>query len=92
MSRPYRPATSYTVAAGSTSAASSAGFRPGIKFVRVCSTVAAYITFGATPTATATSIYIPANFPEVFEVQPGDKIAALQVGSAGTVSVTELTR
>jgi hypothetical protein len=44
--------------------------------------------FGSSPTATSSSIFIPADQPEIFKVNPGEKVAA--IGSAN-VSVSELS-
>jgi hypothetical protein len=42
-----------------------------------------------TPTAVATDTYLPALAAEYFTVTPGQKVAAIQVSSAGTLNVTE---
>jgi hypothetical protein len=51
-----------------------------------------YILFGANPTAVATAgsstIFIPADQPEIFKVSPGEKVA--YIGTA-EVSITELS-
>jgi hypothetical protein len=59
-----------------------------IRAVRVVCTSAAYIAFNAT--ATTAGIYVPANTPEVWQIEPGDKVSAIQVSSGGTLHVTEL--
>ena len=47
------------------------------------------INFGAAPVATATSIFIPADQPEIFKVSPNHKCAC--IGSSGNkISVTEM--
>jgi hypothetical protein len=56
--------------------------------VLVSGTAACNIIFGKSPTATPTDTALPANFPLVFDVNPGEQLAA--VGS-GTISITELT-
>ena len=43
-----------------------------------------------TPTAAATDPLMPANWVDYFTVNPGQKIAVLQAGTAGTLSVTEM--
>ena len=43
-----------------------------------------------TPTAAATDPLMPANWVDHFTVNPGQKIAVLQAGTAGTLSVTEM--
>jgi hypothetical protein len=61
--------------------------------VRVAtSTQPAWFTIGGTPTATTTaSSVIPAGWVEDFDCLPGQKAAALEAGTAGTISITELT-
>jgi len=51
----------------------------------------AYIVFGAAPAAAATDSLLGANVVDYFDVTPGQKAAVLQAGTAGTVTVTELT-
>ena len=47
----------------------------------------------SSPTATSSSIIVPAFTPEYFRVAPATKIAFLRVGSVdGTARVTELTQ
>ena len=83
-----RPTTVQMVTlSGSTSTQSSA-FGSQSEYVRICSNADVHILFGANPTATANSIFIPANEPEIFKVSPGEKMAA--IGTAN-VSVTELS-
>jgi hypothetical protein len=46
--------------------------------------------FGANPTATASSIFIPANEPEIFKISPGEKVAI--IGANGDdISVVEMS-
>jgi len=52
----------------------------------------AFIRIGdGTPTATGADPVVPASWVEYFTVTPGQKLACLQAGTAGTLSVTELT-
>jgi len=52
----------------------------------------AYIAFGGTSaTAAATDSLVGANVVDYFDVTPGQKAAVLQAGTAGTVTVTELS-
>jgi hypothetical protein len=51
----------------------------------------AFVRIGdGTPTATASDPVVPASWVEYFTVTPGQKLACLQAGTAGTLSVTEL--
>ena len=64
-----------------------------LEYIRVVSTIAAYIQIAVSPTAAATTAYIPADDVEYIKVSEGEKIAVLRVGgSDGKVSVTELTQ
>lgn len=61
--------------------------------VRVAtSTQPAYITIGdGTPTCAATDSIMGIYQIDYFDVTPGQKAAVLQAGTAGTITVTELT-
>lgn len=58
-----------------TSTASSA-FNARTKFVRLIADADAYVVFGSSPTATATSMRIEANVAEYFGVIAGQAVAA----------------
>ena len=51
----------------------------------------AFIVFGGDPTATANHSLIGANVIECFDVTPGQKAAVLEAGSAGAITITELS-
>lgn len=52
----------------------------------------AYVEIGdGTPTATNADAVFPANWAEYLTVTPGQKIAMLQAGTAGTLTVTEIS-
>jgi hypothetical protein len=58
--------------------------------VQVTCTTAAFVAIGTDPTASTTNgAYVPAATPVKFAINPGDKVAALKVASAGTMYVTE---
>jgi len=78
------PGTPLTVTIGAASAASAA---VGASVIRLVSTVACYVAIGASPTATAASMYLPANMPEYFVVNPTDQVAALEVSGGGTLFI-----
>lgn len=61
--------------------------------VRVATnTQPAFIKIGdSTPTAANTDSVMPAGWVEDFDVNPGQKLAVLQAGTAGILTVTELT-
>ena len=85
-----RLGASQDVAFGSSSAASAAFGAQTCK-VRLVATADCRIRIGdGTPTAVATDTYLPALAAEYFTVTPGQKVAAIQVASAGTLNVTEV--
>lgn len=86
----FTPSTNQTVAVGAASAAVTNPFGAYTTVVRLCSTTACHIALGANPTATASSIYLPANVPWFIEVAPGQKVAVIQNAAAGTLFVTEM--
>ena len=71
-------------------------FRPGdTQTVAVAdsSTVDAYVAFDAEPTASSSSLIIPAFTVEYFRVDPSSKVAFLRVGSTtGTARITEVSQ
>jgi hypothetical protein len=83
--------TAQEVTTGAASAASAA-FAAQTYAIRVTATAACRIIVGdGTPTALATSAYLPPNVVEYIRVSPGQKVAAIQEVGAGKLSVTELT-
>jgi hypothetical protein len=71
----------------------TAAFGPQTYQVRVAAGAQpAYVRIDdGTPTAAATDPLMPANTIDYFTVTPGQKLACLQAGTAGTLSVTEMT-
>lgn len=82
-----RPVTTQKLASSGTSSQSSA-FGSNIEYIRLVSDAAVHVEFGKNPTATTSTIYIPAGDVEYFKVSEGEKIAA--IGSAN-VYITELS-
>jgi hypothetical protein len=62
----------------------------GVSRARVVATAAAFVAVGKTPTATTSDVYLPANVLEYVLINPGEKVSAIQAGSAGTLYVTEI--
>ena len=62
--------------------AQSAAFADNIYYVRVVADAACHIEFGASPTATTSKVYLPADDVEYFKVSPGEKVAVI-----GTVNL-----
>lgn len=83
---PRNVAQKVTVGGSSTQ---SAAFNAVTKLVRLLSTVDCYVAFGSNPTATSSSLYMVAGVPEYFAVDPGSKVAVLQVASGGNLSIAE---
>ena len=74
------------------SSAASAAFGAQTYKVRLVATTDCRIRISdGTPTAVATDSYLPASAAEYFTVTPGQKVAAMQVSSAGTLNVTEIS-
>jgi hypothetical protein len=72
------PLAKQNVAIGAASVASTNGFAPTTKAIRVATDTACWILIGASPTATTTAdLYMPAGTVEYWGVNPGDKIAVI---------------
>lgn len=59
-----------------TTSAASAAFHERTKVIRVIADAKAHLSFGASPTATASNRYIAADSAEYFQIIPGQKVAA----------------
>jgi hypothetical protein len=69
----------------------SAAFGAQTRAIRIATGAQpAWFAIGTSPTAAATDNLIPATWVEDVVVTPGQKIAVLQAGTAGSLSVTEL--
>lgn len=86
---PVTPRDVFQQVSTSGSSAQSSAFGAKTQKIMVVATADAYITIGTNPTATSASFYLPAKVPLWFGVQPGEKLAALQVSSGGVVSIAE---
>jgi hypothetical protein len=96
----FRHLTSQNVAFNSAGAASvqSNAFSTQTYWIRVvtngvvtATNTGVRIAIGANPVAASTSALLPLNWVEPIRVNPGEKIAALSNGVAGTLNVVELT-
>ena len=85
-----RPTTTQKVTISGTSAATSNAFATGAMFVRLVSTTDCHVEFAGTPTATTSSLYLPAEEIEIFKVSPGQKVAGIQATGGGHLYVTEM--
>ena len=79
-----------TISVTSSSAANSTAFASGTTVVRVVSTTDCHIIFAASPTATTSTAYLPANQVEYFKGTAGEKSAAIRANADGTLYVTEM--
>jgi len=84
--------TEQTISVASSSAATSNAFAGDSLIVRVVSTTDCHLAFAASPTATTSNTYLPANQVEYFKVPvPGtSKLAAIRANADGTLYVTEM--
>ena len=88
----FRPGTTQSISASTSSAATSNAFATQVTDVMVTTTAACFVTFDATPTATTSHTYIAANTPYFFRVSEQNKCAAITASGTATVYVTELSR
>ena len=90
----FRPAgATQSITTSGTSAATSNAVGAQVNDVLITATEDAFIVFGAAPVATATNgIFITKNYPHYFAIHGGEKVAAIQATTGGTVYVSELTR
>jgi hypothetical protein len=90
----YRPlGVTQTVTVSGTTAASTA-LNAQCRVVQLVSTENCYVLPGSgTPTATAVNgMFILKDWPHYINVSGGEKIAAIQVSTGGTLYVSELTQ
>ena len=94
MIQEYRPLTTHTLTAGTaTGTTRTAAFGAQINAVLVTATEDVFVEFGGTPTAlVASSVFITADYPQVFRVNGADKAAAITGTGASSVYITELSR
>ena len=82
------PIKTQKVTSSGSSAATSDGVLAHTQYVRLVATANGNVAFGASPTATTSTMYIPANDIEIIKIRPGEKVAV--IGSAD-LYVTELS-
>ena len=94
MIQEYRPLTTHTLSATTTSGATrTSAFDAQVQAVLVTATEDVFIEFGGTPTAlVASSVFITADYPQIFRVNGLDKAAAITGASTSSVYITELSR
>jgi len=85
------PSTVQKVSYTDSSAACTNAFGDDTEVVRIVATTACYVQFAASPTATSSDFYLPADAVEYFNVTPGTKVAAIRVSTtSGTLCVCEM--
>jgi RNA:NAD 2'-phosphotransferase (TPT1/KptA family) len=83
-----RPVTTSKVAMSGTSAQSSA-IGANIQYVRLVADAACHYNIGVNPTATTSTVYLPANEIEIIKISEGEKVAG--ICASGKLYVTSLT-
>lgn len=84
------PGTVVVVAIASTSTASAAALTAGTVY-RCTATAACHITFGATPTASTSSMYVPADETFYLRMTNAYKVATIRASSDGNLYLTPMT-
>lgn len=83
------PGASQKVSFTGTSAQCTNPFAANVSILRVFADQDCYLAFGVNPTADSTGLFLPAGMIEYFGINPGDKVAAIQKSSAGTLYIME---
>jgi hypothetical protein len=73
----------------SSGSAATAAVGVATRIVRLVATVDCHVAFGADPTATTSSMLLPAGSVEYVAITPGHKVAARGASASGTLHVTE---
>ena len=93
LSNIFRPRTTHTLAATTTSGAvATSAFGAQTQTIMVTATAACFVAFGVSPTAAITSTYIAADTPYLFLVNGSDKCAAITGTGTASVYITEMSR
>lgn len=87
----FVPGTVQNITTSGSSQATANAVGSTTSIVRVAVNQDTYVSIGATPTASSSSMLIPAGGVEFLAVQPGStKVAVIQVSTSGVASITEL--
>lgn len=89
---PWRPITSQSVSYTGTAGTISNAVGSQTRVVKLVLTTAGFVAIGASPTATTSDMFVPANETLFIAINPGEKVSAIQLSSGGTLYVTEMTR
>jgi hypothetical protein len=87
----YRPVKTQTITTSGSSAALSTAVVEGVDAVYLTATENCYVAWGASPTATTSDMYLAKDWPYCMKIAVGEKLAALQVSTGGTLYVTEVS-
>jgi hypothetical protein len=60
----------------------------GSSFVLITCTSKAFVAFGTAPTATTADMYVPADFPMWFPIDPSHKVSVIQHTAGGSAYIT----
>lgn len=85
----FRPLSTEVVAYTGT-AGSGTALAVGVKAVRVVCTTAAFVKIGSGVTATVNDMPVAAGAVEIFRVEQGDRVSAIQSAAGGNVHITSL--
>jgi len=83
-----RPKSTSKVTMSGSSAQSSA-IGANIQYVRLAADAACHYEIGVNPTATTSTVYLPANEIEIIKISEGEKVAG--ICASGNLYVTSLT-
>jgi hypothetical protein len=87
-----RAGTNTTITMSGSSQATAAFSAETFQIRVATETQPAFVEIGdGTPTATSSSMLLGANQVDYFTVTPGQKAAVLQAGTAGKISITEMS-
>lgn len=87
----WRLGTHQSVAYTGTAGTISNAVGDNVRAVRVMVTTAAFIKIGSSPTATTSDVpMLTPNVAEIFLINGGEKVSAIQSAAGGNLHVTEL--
>ena len=87
----YRPGTSQSITTGASSVPTTNAVDGQTYCIRLHATADLFFTLGAAPTATTSDVFMAGGATEYFQINPGEKVAAIQSSAAGVLYVTEMT-
>lgn len=88
----YKWGTNQVVTTSGTSAATTNAVNAQTRVVRLKATEDMHIAFAVSPTATTSDPILTGGETEYVDITPGNKVAGIQVTTAGKLHVTEVTK